>query len=116
MIPSVGRIVVYKLTEQDADAINKRRKDAATHLDTHRINSNGVQIHVGNSVTAGDVFPMIITRAWGATENSSVNGQVLLDGNDLFWATSVSQAIPTDAVEHSLESLPERHWIAPPRV
>jgi len=116
LIPSLGRIVLYKMTAQDADAINKRRKDAATHLDTHRVNSNGVQVHVGNQVTAGDVYPMIITRVWGDTETSSVNGQVLLDGNDLFWVTSVSQAIPTDALEHSLESLPERRWIVPPRV
>lgn len=92
--PSIGRIVHYTLSAQDAVAINKRRKDA------RNLNAAGVtlasqelgaQIHTGNEVSAGDVFPLIITRVWGDTETSAVNGQVLLDGNDLFWATSVSE-------------------------
>ena len=85
--PSVGRIVHYTLSQQDALHINKRRKDAAAHLSTHVQNSTGVQIHVGNGVAAGEVYPMVITRVWGGS--GLVNGQVLLDGNDLLWVTSV---------------------------
>jgi hypothetical protein len=104
MIPSIGRIVHYCLSEQDATQINKRRADAAAHMEEHRENSTGVAVHVGNNVVAGQVFPLVITRAWGAAEGSAVNGQVLLDGTDTLWVTSVS------------EGAGERHWIAPPRV
>jgi len=33
----------------------------------------------------------VITRVWGQTEGSAVNGQVLLDGDDTLWVTSVTQ-------------------------
>lgn len=89
-IPTIGRIVHYTLAEQDAQAINKRRTDASRQMQTHRENSNGVQVHVGNAVSVGDVYPMIITCVWGTTPESSVNGQVFLDGNDLLWVTSVA--------------------------
>lgn len=102
--PSLGRIVHYALSVQDAEAINRRRDDARSHLDHHRVNADGSQIHVGNEVSAGDVYPMVITRVWGDTPASAVNGQVLLDGNDLYWATSVSVG---DG---------ERHFVWPPRV
>jgi hypothetical protein len=88
--PSIGRIVHYTLSEQDAEAINRRRADARAHLPEHQENANGVQVHTGNDVKPGDVYPLIITRVWGDTPESAANGQVLLDGNDLFWATSVS--------------------------
>jgi len=89
-VPTIGQIVYYSLSEQDADQINRRRKDAATNR--VRIVEDGISYvaHVGNDVKAGDVFPMVITRVWGDTPASSVNGQVLLDGDDTFWATSVT--------------------------
>jgi hypothetical protein len=83
--PTPGRIVLYTISAEDADAINRRRADARVHLDEHRANSNGVQIHVGNSVAAGEEFPMVVVRVWGP---GCINGQVLLDGNDTYWATS----------------------------
>ena len=90
-IPTPGRIVLYTLSKQDADAQNKRRADAQKHLQDHRENSNGVQIHVGNSLAEGDVYPMVITRVWNpGNPQTAVNGQVLLDGNDLLWVTSTS--------------------------
>ncbi|WP_461118917.1 hypothetical protein [Saccharothrix stipae] len=105
--PSVGRIVHYTLSEQDAAAINKRRKDAG-NLNAAGVTlasqELGAQIHTGNQVSAGDVYPMIIVRVWGDQPTSAVNGQVFLDGNDLFWATSVSLGEG------------ERHFVWPPRV
>jgi len=87
-VPSIGRIVHYCVSKEDAAAINRRRYHAHVHLDEHIANSNGVQIHVGNEVKEGDIFPMLITRVWGDTPTCCVNGQVMLDGNDLFWVTS----------------------------
>lgn len=86
MIPSVGRIVHYTLSEDDAARINKRRRDAETSEIAK--DESGVVVHAGNRVREGDVYPLVITRVWGDQEGAAVNGQVLLDGNDTFWATS----------------------------
>ena len=76
MIPTVGRIVQYTLSDQDAARITQARlRDVMTE---------------GNSVSAGDVFPMLITRVWGSDPLAAVNGQVFLDGNDNLWVTSVT--------------------------
>lgn len=90
--PTIGRIVQYRLSDQDAEAINRRRKDAQLNRRNIIING-GEQVHVGNNVQAGDVFPMLITRVWDVdhAESVLVNGQVLLDGNDTYWATSVGE-------------------------
>lgn len=107
--PSIGRIVHYKLNEQDATAINKRRSDWRNAHPTEpgitRLGT-GEQAHIGNEATAGDVLPAMIVRTWGSTPQSSVQLQVFLDGNDTFWATSVSAA----------DVHPERTYIWPPRV
>jgi hypothetical protein len=89
-IPTIGRIVRYTLSEQDADAINRRRTDAARNMAAHREKKNGSQVHIGNSVYEGEVFPLVITRVWGDQPESAVNGQVLLDGNDTLWVSSVN--------------------------
>ena len=104
MIPTPGRIVEYTLNAQDAEAINRRRADAAQNLTKHREDADGSVIHVGNSVSAGDTYPLVIVRCWGQTEQSSVNGQLLLDGNDSYWVTSAGQG---DG---------ERQWRQYPRV
>lgn len=76
MIPTVGRTVLYTLTQWDVEAINSQRSKEA-----------GPYFH-GNPVAAGDVYPLVFTRVWSQTEGGLVNGQVLLDGNDVLWATS----------------------------
>jgi len=77
----VGKIVLYCLSEEDAQAINRRRViNAASDPNW----SKGAQAHIGNQVMAEDVYPAIITRCWGDT----CNLQVFLDGNDSYWATS----------------------------
>jgi|ERR1019366_3402535 hypothetical protein len=91
MIPSVGRIVHLKLSDSCADNINKRRNDAK--VSKIASTNSGAMVHVGNDVRGGDIFPMIITRIWSENPdlNTAVNGQVFLDGNDLYWTTSVKQ-------------------------
>lgn len=95
LTPMIGRIVHYTLSAQDADAINRRRKDASNLRHAHTYDGGtvrtGEQVHVGNSVCEGDVFPMLITRVWGDTPQSPVNGQVFLDGNDTYWVTSAME-------------------------
>jgi hypothetical protein len=72
MVPSLGRIVHYSLSDSDVASI----PDAASAL---------------NAPRAGDVYPMLIVRVWGDAETSSVNGRVFLDGRHDLWVTSRSQ-------------------------
>jgi len=101
-LATIGRIVHYKLAEQDAAQINKRRRDAAASHSARE--QNGFQVHVGNSAEVGQVYPAIVVRTWGDTPAASIQLQVFLDGNDTFWATSVN------------EGDGERQWSWPPRV
>lgn len=43
-------------------------------------------MHCGNTVRAGQQYPLIVTRRFG---DGAVNGQVMLDGSDTLWVTSV---------------------------
>jgi hypothetical protein len=85
MTPSIGRIVHYTLTQHDADAINKRRADFATHVRLEEYADTGYVAHFGNTVRAGDVYPAFVIRVW---PDDLINAQVLLDGTDALWITS----------------------------
>jgi hypothetical protein len=92
---TIGRVVTYTLTEQDALEINRRRTDGKAIAERIKKNTEdtsawpiGAQAHIGNSVEPGQQFPMVVTKVWSP---GYVNGQVLLDGNDCFWATSVKE-------------------------
>lgn len=82
----IGQIVKYVLTHHNAVQINKRRADAVAARAFRP--QDGAIIHIGNEVLAGDVVPLIITRIW---DQNLINGQVILDGNDTFWVTSVAR-------------------------
>lgn len=90
MKPTIGRIVCYVLSEQDAFEINRRR--TTSEAIARRVGNgtwpNGAQAHIGNSVQPGEILPAFVVRVWGSDETSSVNLQVFLDGNDTFWACS----------------------------
>jgi hypothetical protein len=86
--PSIGRIVHYRLSEYDAEAINGVRNDPNGH-------------DRGNTAAAGQVFPADVVRVFGGP---AVNLQVKLDGTDTYWATSRT---PGDG---------EGEWFWPPRV
>ena len=89
MVPSVGRIVHYKLSTVDAGDINRLRDDAlSARSDSAHL---GFVVRVGNAVKPGDTYPMMIVKTWGDTEQSPVNGQVHLDGDDLYWVQRVTQ-------------------------
>ena len=91
MKSSIGRIVHYRLTQQDADAINRRRVSGAGHTTDWPM---GAQAHSGNSANPGETVPMIICVIWpnehGPTFDG-INGQCILDGNDSLWITSAKE-------------------------
>lgn len=90
MVPTVGRIVNFKLNQQNVDEITRRRTTSQSI--SERITEGkwplGAQAHIGNPVRAGQIVPMIITAVWS---ESCVNGKVILDGSDSYWVTSVLQ-------------------------
>jgi hypothetical protein len=92
--PTVGRIVHYTLTAQNAAEINRRRTTG--HDIAARIPDGkwplGAQAHIGNEAREGDEYPMLITRVW-PSDQGSANGQVFLDGNDTLWVTSACEAV-----------------------
>lgn len=109
MTPSIGRIVHYCLTEQDAAEITRRRTDGPS-IAARIMTSEwppGAQAHVGNSVSAGDVFPMVIVRIW-PSDVGSVSGRVFLEGSDELWAMSRSQVTPDSTDKQGC-------WFEPPR-
>jgi hypothetical protein len=81
--PTIGRIVLYRASQYDADRINKRRKDA--YSSGAYAEESGTIAHIGNDVAEGQLFPALIVRVW---QGGLVNLQVQLDGNDVYWATS----------------------------
>lgn len=102
---SLGRIVHYTLNEADAEAINRRRV-AKPHTADWPV---GAQAHAGNHVQAGDFFPAIVVRV--NSDPSTLNLQVFLDGNDVYWAMSIHEATVSSGpagVELGLWSWPTR--------
>jgi hypothetical protein len=69
-LPAIGRIVLYRLNEDDARRIQQQRSHDGT---------------TGNLAAAGRVQPAIVVASFG---DEALNLQVLLDGPDSYWATS----------------------------
>lgn len=72
----IGQTVFYQLTASDAQRITARRSAI-----------NNPAYCNGNPVNEGQLYPAIVT-AVGAT---MVNAQVILDGDDNLWVTSVHE-------------------------
>ena len=86
----VGLTVLYRITEEQALATNKRREDARQNREKMRQERPGFQAHIGHGIEAGDRFPMIITQVF-PSESEGVNGQVFLDGSDSLWVTMIQE-------------------------
>ncbi|MEU1284922.1 hypothetical protein [Kitasatospora sp. NPDC005856] len=79
MQPTIGRIVHYRLSEQDQQRItaqqNRPLPDGRSPL--------------ANSSQAGAVFPAVIVRIWNNNPDAPLcNLHVLLDGELTLWVTS----------------------------
>lgn len=104
---TTGRTVLYTLTANDAEFVNRRRTTGAFIAERMRAEPPqwpvGAQAHIGNYVGAGDVVPLIVVRVW-PSGIPSVNGQALLDGSDVLWVTSAREGTEPGT------------WAWPPRV
>ncbi len=82
-----GRIVYFVFDEQSAEEVMRRRTTGPSIAERLKLQAwpAGAQAHIGNDVLAGSICPAMIVAAWG----TSVNLKVMLDGSDIYWATSV---------------------------
>lgn len=76
-VPTSGRIVRYRLSENDVATIAAQRAGGAGS---------------GNPVAEGDDLPAMVVVVWPSTERR-INGQVILDGNDSLWITSAPHGL-----------------------
>lgn len=111
MTITTGRIVLYTLSESDAQQINRRRTHGSSIAERMKAEPKqwpeGAQAHIGNQASAGDVVPLVVVRAWPHEFGEGVygvNGQALLDGNDTLWITSAKEGTEPGM------------WAWPPRV
>ena len=79
MLPTIGRIVLYTMDQEDCNVINGMRAGDVSFR--------------GNNVHAGQTYPAMVVSVNGPT---SVNLQVFLDGTDCHWAPSRAQDIYAD--------------------
>lgn len=99
--PSVGRVVHYKLSADEARRIEERRRSVLAS------GADEIRAFAGNYEQEGAVLPLVIVRVWPDEFGPGVpgvNGQVLLDGNDSLWVTSAR------------EGTEPGQWSWPPRV
>jgi hypothetical protein len=84
-MPSIGRIVRYRLHKAAVEQINDRLQ-AARH---NCLTQDRPDACVGNDVCEGQEVAAVIVAVWGNTPGSCVNLKLLLDGNFDHWVTSV---------------------------
>lgn len=76
MQPTIGRIVIYKLSEGDLNRLKARPS------------------HETNPHSIGQELPLLACRVWPnewGEGKAGINGQVFLDGSDTLWVTSVGE-------------------------
>jgi hypothetical protein len=78
--PKLGETVIYTATEDFA----------------RRVNADRIQYKLrGNKVWRGDQFAAVVVRVFDCNADARANLQILLDGEDAEWETSVPyQSVP----------------------
>lgn len=98
--PSIGRIVHYRLTEGDVEAIETRTPQYRTGTSSL---GGEYSVFQRNPVHAGQDYPALVVAVFDPSVTTA-NLMVQLDGHGQYWATS-----RTEGDEPG-------HWHWPPRV
>jgi hypothetical protein len=88
MLPDIGQVVLYALTEEQAEQITRRRQRNAD-----------AGFHPVPGVLPGDAVPMLVAaRASGYGDGvTAVAGRLLIDDDEDWWVTSVTEGIAPGA-------------------
>lgn len=81
-VPTIGRVVHYRLTDEEAAKINRWRDQNKTNRGAIHAGSVG---HVGNECSEGQAFAADVVSITEFPLRAAINLQVKLDGNDTFW-------------------------------
>ena len=84
-MPDIGQVVLYSLTEEQAEEINRRRQEGATS---------------GYGVIPGDAVPMLVAACAAGYDDGicAVAGRLLIDDDDEnWWVTSVTEGVAPGA-------------------
>lgn len=90
---TLGRTVIYILSQDDEIMINRRRTNSATvqHLRDNRQFSPGVQAHIGSNVAAGEEVVAVVTRVIEDNTVNRANLKLQLDGSDTLWVKGAAE-------------------------
>jgi hypothetical protein len=86
MLPDIGQVVLYSLTEAEAEEINRRRQQGPTGY--------------GPGVIPGDSVPMLVEACATGYDDGicAVAGRLLIDDDDEnWWVTSVTEGVAPGA-------------------
>jgi hypothetical protein len=87
MMPDIGQVVLYSLTEQQAEEINRRRQQSS-------------DLGYGSGVIPGDVVPMLVEACAAGYDDGicAIAGRLLLDDEDEnWWVTSIVEGVAPGA-------------------
>ena len=87
MLPDIGQVVLYSLTEEQAEEINRRRQESSTP-------------GLVPGVIPGDAVPMIVAACAAGYDDgvTAVAGRLMLDDEDEnWWVTSVTEGVTPGA-------------------
>ena len=88
MLPDIGQVVLYSLTEEQAEAITRHRQQHAS--------VSGY----GPGVLPGDAVPMLVAACASGYGDGvlAVSGRLLIDDDDeSWWVTSVTEGVAPGA-------------------
>lgn len=84
MKPSIGRIVLYTLSERDAEGIRFLTDRAASV-------NRGAVAPVGDDAWAGETYPAVIVSVAGPAAHETVNLKVWLNGTHDYWVPGATE-------------------------
>jgi hypothetical protein len=87
MMPDIGQVVLYSLTEEQAEEINRLRQQSS---------ASGY----GPGVIPGDAVPMLVEACAAGYDDGlcAIAGRLLLDDeNENWWVTSVIEGVAPGA-------------------